>query len=59
MESCHLVWGKVSREKANFLTTVHRKHNFSGVYTHFENFFPTEYKFGVVYTLAYRFNNCF
>ena len=25
-----------------------------GVYTHFESFLPTVYKFGMVYSLAYR-----
>ena len=33
---------------------VYRKPTFSGVYTHFESFLPTIYKFGMVYTLAYR-----
>ena len=27
---------------------------FSGAYTHFESFLPATYKFGMVYTLAYR-----
>ena len=45
---------KVSREKGKFVTTVYRKPTFSGVYTHFESFLPTIYKFGMVYTLAYR-----
>ena len=44
----------VSREKGNFVTTVYRTPTFSGVYTHFERFLPTIYKFGMVYTLAYR-----
>ena len=30
------------------------KPTFSGVYTHFDNFLPSTYKFGTVYTLAYR-----
>ena len=33
---------------------VYRKPTFNGVYTHFECFLPTIYKFGMVYTLAYR-----
>ena len=45
---------EVSREKRKFVTTVYRKPTFSGVYTHFESFLPTIYKFGMVYTLAYR-----
>ena len=45
---------KVSREKGKFVTTVYRKPTFSGVYSHFESFLSTIYKFGMVYTLAYR-----
>ena len=45
---------ETSREKGKFVTTVYRKPTFSGVYTHFESFLPTVYKFGMVYTLAYR-----
>ena len=44
---------EVSREKGKFVTTVYRKPTFSGVYTHFESFLPTIYKFGMVYTIAY------
>ena len=43
---------EVSREKGKFVTTVYRKLGFSSVYTHFESFLPTVYKFGIVYTLA-------
>ena len=45
---------EVSREKEKFVTNVYRKSTFSDVYTHFESFLPAIYKFGVVYTLAYR-----
>ena len=45
---------EVSRENGKFVTTVYRKPTFSGVYTHFESFLPTVYKFGMVYTLVYR-----
>ena len=45
---------EVSREKGKFVTTVYRKPTFSGVYTHFESFLPTVYKFGMGYTLVYR-----
>ena len=31
------------------------KPTFSGVQTHFSTFLPSTYKFGTVYTLAYRF----
>ena len=44
---------EVSREKGKFVTTVYMKPTFSGVYTHFESFLPTVYKFGMVYALAY------
>ena len=45
---------KVSREKVKFVSIVYRKPIFSGVYTHFESFLPTIYKFGMVDDLAYR-----
>ena len=44
----------VFREKGQFVTHVYRETTFSGVYTHFESFLPATYKFGMVYTLAYR-----
>ena len=44
----------MSREKGKFVTTVYRKPTFTGVYTHFERFLPTIYKFSMVYTLVYR-----
>ena len=45
---------ELSREKGKFVTTVYRKPTFIGVYTHFESFLPTVYKFAMVYTLIYR-----
>ena len=45
---------EVSQRKGKFVMTVYRKPTFSGVYTHLESFLPTIYKFGMVYTLAYR-----
>ena len=45
---------EVSRQEDHFVTTVYRKPTFSGVYTHFESFLPTIYKFGMIYTLFYR-----
>ena len=55
-----ITYVEVSREKGKFVTTVYRKPTFSGVYTHFEGFLPTVYKFVMVYTLAYRcFKICF
>ena len=44
----------VFREEGQFVTHVYRKPAFSGVYTHFGSFLSTTYKFGMVYTLAYR-----
>ena len=51
---------EVFREKGKFVTTVYKKPTVSGVYTHFESFLLTIYKFGMVYTLAYHcFKICF
>ena len=44
---------EVSQDKGKFVKPVYRKPTFSGVYTHFESFLPTVYKFGMIYTLAY------
>ena len=44
----------IIRENKTFTTSVYRKPTFSGVYTHFDSFLPSTYKFGTVYTLAYR-----
>ena len=44
----------IIREDKTFTTSVYRKPTFSGVYTHFDSFLPSTYKFGTVYTLAYR-----
>ena len=50
----------VYRQGSQFATTVYRKPTFSGVYTHFDSFLPTTYKFGMIYTLAFRcFSSCF
>ena len=35
-------------------TYVNRKHIFSGANTYFDSFLASNYKFGTVYTLAYR-----
>ena len=45
---------EASREKGRSVTAVYRKPTFSDVYNHFESFFLTIKKFGMVYTLAYR-----
>ena len=41
-------------EDKTFTTSVYRKPTFSGVYTHFDSFLPSTYKFRTIYTLAYR-----
>ena len=41
-------------EDKTFTTCVYRKPTFIGVYTHFDSFLPSIYKFGTVYTLIYR-----
>ena len=45
---------QISREDKTFTTSVYCKPTFSGVYTHFDNFLPSAYKFGTVYILTYR-----
>ena len=43
---------EVPQQQCQFVTTVYRKPTFSGVYTHFDSFLPTDYKVGMIYTLA-------
>ena len=45
---------EVIREQGKFSTTIYRKPTFNGVYSNFESFLPSVYKFGMVYTLVYR-----
>ena len=45
---------EIIREDKTFTTSVYRKPTFSGVYTYFDSFLPSTYKFGSVYTLAYK-----
>ena len=45
---------EISWENRKFVTTVHRKITFSGVYTHFESFLPSTHKLRMLYTLVYR-----
>ena len=45
---------EVSHQGNKFVTTVYRKPTFSGVYTHFDSFLPSTYKFGMIYTLVFR-----
>ena len=45
---------EVIRKQGKFTTTIYRKPTFSGVYSNFETFLPSVYKFGMVHTLVYR-----
>ena len=44
------VYVEVSREGNKFATPVYRKPTFSGVYTNFDSFLLTRYKFSMIYT---------
>ena len=54
MESCHFFDIEVSLKKEKFVTTAYSKSTFSGADTDFESFLSAVYKFGMIYTLAYR-----
>ena len=60
MVSCHFQTQKYLDNKVNKRQlrgngkTVYRKPTFSYVYTRFDSFLPTDYKFGMIYTLAYH-----
>ena len=63
LNSCHINMSfsmeterqnKFCREQGKFSTTIYHKPTFSGVYSNFESFLPSVYKFGMVYTLVYR-----
>ena len=43
---------EVFRKNGRFKTTVHRKSSRSSVYSHFDSFLPTAYKFCTIYILA-------
>ena len=45
---------EVSPEGNTFVTTVYHKHTFSDVYTHFDSFLPTTYKFSMIYIFVFR-----
>ena len=45
---------EIIRGQGKFTTTIYRKPSFSGVYSNFESFLPSVYKFGMLYTLVYR-----
>ena len=43
----------IIREEGKFTTTIYWKPTFSGVYSNFERFLTSVYKFGMVYTSVY------
>ena len=45
---------EIIREQDKLTATFYRKPTFSGVYSNFESFLPSVYKFGVTYALVYR-----
>ena len=45
---------EIIREQGKFTTTIYRKLTFIGVYSNYESFLPSVYKFGMVYTLVSR-----
>ena len=45
---------EVIPKQGKFTTTVFRKPTFIGVYSNFESFLSSVYKFGMVYTVVYR-----
>ena len=44
----------ISRDQNKFITSIYRKSTFSGVYTNFKSFIPTEYKHGLIFSLLFR-----
>ena len=45
---------KICRKNGKFVTSVHRKPTFSGVFTNYESFIPTYQKRGLIHTLLHR-----
>ena len=41
-------------EDKRFTTSFYHKPTFSGVYTYFDSLLPSTYKFGTIYSLAYK-----
>ena len=50
---------KIVRENNKFTTSVYRKPTFSGVFTNFESFIPTSYKYALIFTLLHRASKLF
>ena len=45
----------IDRNNNKIVTSIYRKPTFTGLYTHFESFLPSVYKFGLLYTLLFRY----
>ena len=45
----------IDRKDGKFITSVYRKPTFTGVYTHYQSFIPSVYKFGLLSTLLFRY----
>ena len=45
----------IDRTTRKIITSVYRKPTFTGVYTHYDSFLPSVYKFGLLSTLLYRY----
>ena len=49
---------QIIREDKKFTTSVYREPTSTGVYTYFDSFLPSTYKFGTLYTLTYSLRIC-
>ena len=45
----------IDRTNNKIITSIYRKPTFTGLYTRFECFLPSVYKFGLLYTLLFRY----
>ena len=45
----------IDRIDGKFITSVYRKPTFTGVYTHYQSFISSVYKFGLLSTLLFRY----
>ena len=45
----------IDRNDGKIKTSVYRKPTFTGIYTHFDSFLPSIYKFGLLSTLLFRY----
>ena len=50
----HFWMSKIFREDGKFVTTLYRKHTFSGIYTNFLIFMPKIRKYGLLLTFLFR-----